>query len=139
MTGVIVDLDGELEAACGSEHRSALALVFVLCLAVGGSLVGRDGPVATQPYSSVSTQVLSLPPDTGQARLFTFPDRLANEASSPLIVLPVRVRATTGLAVDAARPGDERIITWTEAGTVYWLSSDSRDIADLLHLANSLR
>jgi len=136
---VIVDLDADLEAARGNEHRRALALVFVLCLAVGGSLVGRDGPVATQPYSSASTQVLSLPPNTGQARLFTFPDRLANEAAPPLIVLPVRVRSTTGLAVEAARPGDGRIITWTEAGTVYWLSSDSRDIADLLQLADSLR
>ncbi|TMC42498.1 MAG: hypothetical protein E6J23_11090 [Chloroflexi bacterium] len=136
---MIVDLDADLEAARGNEHRRALALVFVLCLAVGGSLVGRDGPVATQPYSSASTQVLSLPPNTGQARLFTFPDRLANEAAPPLIVLPVRVRSTTGLAVEAARPGDGRIITWTEAGTVYWLSSDSRDIADLLQLADSLR
>jgi hypothetical protein len=136
---VIVDLDVEVEAVSGSEHRRALALVFVLCLAVGGSLVGRDGPVATQPYSSATTQVLSLPPDAGRARLFTFPDRLANEGLSPLVVLPVRVRATTGLAWEAARPGDERFVTWTEAGTVYWLSSDSRDIADLLHLANSLR
>lgn len=82
---------------------------------------------------------LSLPPNTTDVQLEVFPDWLANEQLPPAQYTVVRVRAASGLAVDAARPGDQRIVTWTERGTVYWLLSDRRDIADLVRLADSLR
>jgi hypothetical protein len=82
---------------------------------------------------------LALPPNTADALLSFIPDRLANEALPPLKFIPVQVRKTPGLAVDAVRPGDYRMVTWTEHGNVYWLVSDRRDVADLLQLADSLR
>jgi hypothetical protein len=155
---VIVDLDGDLEAARGNEHRRAITLVFGLCLAVGSAGLGRDGPAGTtmegaEPYRTMifdragayvgraapAEKYLALPPNTADALLSFIPDRLANEALPPLKFIPVQVRKTPGLAVDAVRPGDYRMVTWTEHGNVYWLVSDRRDVADLLQLADSLR
>ena len=82
---------------------------------------------------------LSLPPNTTDVLLSIIPDRLANEALPALPFVPVRVRAVSGLAVEARRPGDYQMVTWTEGGNAYWLVSDRRDVADLLRLADSLR
>ena len=153
----IVDLDGELEPAPGQDRRRAMALVFTLCLAVGSAFLGRDGPVATQGISSpdpgwmfteasgawVGTApadgYLSLPPNTTDALLSSIPKRLASEALPPLQFVPIRIRAVSGLAVEARRPGDYQMVTWSEGGNVYWLVSDRWDVSDLLRLADSLR
>jgi hypothetical protein len=147
---VIVDLDGGPEVAPGRDRRRAMTLAFAMCLVIGGSVVGRDGPATTQAttmtiFSRDGTHVvaapsdeLSLPPNTADALLSFIPDRLANEALPALPFVPVRVRARSGLAVEARRPGDYQMITWTEGGRVYWLVSDRRDVADLLRLADSL-
>ena len=82
---------------------------------------------------------LSLPPNTTDVLLSFIPDRLANEGLPALPFVPVRVRAVSGLAVEARRPGDYQMVTWTEGGNAYWLVSDRRDIADLLRVADSLR
>ena len=82
---------------------------------------------------------LSLPANTTDVQLQVFPDWLANEQLPPLQYVPVRVRAGSGLAVEAARPGDPRILTWTERGAVYWLLSDSWGLDDLVRLADTLR
>lgn len=90
--------------------------------------------------------------------LFAFPDRLANEPLPNLGFVSVRVRGTEGLAVNLAEPppregtawiaSDSPMVTgqhakwmvlWTEAGTAYSLSSDGRDLPDLLRVAGSLR
>jgi hypothetical protein len=91
------------------------------------------------PAGTIFDRTLSLPPNTTDVQLQVFPDWLANEQLPPAHYTVVRVRAASGLAVDAVRPGDQRIVTWTERGTVYWLLSDRRDIADLVRLADSLR
>ena len=159
-SGVIVDLDGEPEPAPGRDRRRAMTLAFSLCLAIGSAGVGRDGPAATQPTEPLRVTVfssdgsflvaapadqwgplahLSLPANSPGVLLSWIPDRLANEALPPLPFVPVRVRAVPGLAVEGARDGDFRMVTWTERGNVYWLVSDHGDIGDLIHLADSLR
>lgn len=109
-----------------------------MCLAVGSGVVGRDGPVATVSVDSRAASAFAsvTPPDVV---LFTFPDRLANEPPPPLLWAPARIRSTEGLVTDARRPGDISIVTWTELGTVYWLSSDRRNAAQLVDIANNLR
>jgi hypothetical protein len=153
---VIIDLDGHVEAAPGRDRRRALTLAFTLCLAVGSATVGRDGPAATAPVEPPRTLFVSR--DTSDVVLFAFPDRLANEPLPNWGFLPVRVRGTEGLAVNLAEPparegvvwiaGDAPMVTgehtkWvvfrTEAGTAYSLSSESRDLSDLLRVAGSLR
>jgi hypothetical protein len=155
---VIVDLDGESDSTPGRDRRRAMTLAFVLCLAIGSAGLGRDGPVATAGAgvaipqtllifsrdgayvgTAPTDQQLSLPPNTTDVLLSFIPDRLANEALPALPFVPVRVRAASGLAVEARRPGDYRMITWTENGNAYWLVSAHREIADLVQLANSLR
>lgn len=121
----------------GHDRRRAVALAFALCLAVGSATVGRDGPEATAPVEP--PEMLSFSRDTSDVVLFAFPDRLANEPLMNLPFVPVRVRATEGLAVNMASPGQSWVVTWTERGTAYWLSSDRRDLSDLLRLAGSLR
>jgi hypothetical protein len=152
---VIIDLDGEPASSPGRDRRRALTLAFSLCLAIGSAGLGRDAPAATQATKPDTTmffsrggvyvgaapadQSLSLPPNTPDVLLSFIPDRLANEALPALAFVPVRVRAVAGLAVEARRPGDYQMVTWTEGGNTYWLVSDRRDIADLLRLADSLR
>ena len=150
---MIIDLDGEPESAPGRDRRRALTLAFALCLAIGSASLGRDGPASTNAeplrttmFDRDGTRVLtapasaelSLPPDATDVLLSAIPDRLANEAWSPLVFVPVRVRATAGLASEGLRPGDYRMLTWTELGNAYWLVSSHREIADLVQLADSL-
>jgi hypothetical protein len=111
--------------------------MFVLALAVTAILVGRDGPLATAPIGAAAT--LSLPAGTRDATLFTFPDRLANEPLTNLDFTVVPVRGTQGLAANLGSPGGAWVVTWTEGGTAYWLSSEHREIPDLVRLAGSLR
>ena len=130
-----------------------MALAFALCLAVGSAAVGRDGPEATVAVEPPRTLVLS---QHGDVVLFAFPDRLANEPLPNLPYVTVFVRGTEGFAVNTGEmfvrddikwisenPETSRVqgwlITWTEAGTVYSLSSESRDLSDLLRVAGSLR
>lgn len=123
-----------------------------MCLSVASAAVGRDGPLATAPVEPAHTLFLSR--DTSDAVLFGFPDRLANEPLPNLPYVTVSVRGTEGLAVNTAtavvrrakQPEPESpspvqgwLVTWTEGGTSYWLSSDHRDLSDLLRLAGSLR
>jgi len=156
---VIIEIDSGSDATPGRDRRRAIAIAFALCLAVGSAGLGRDGPVGirmegaanAEPYrplifdpggsyvGGAPAEHLALPPNTADALLSFIPDRLANEALPPLKFTPVHVRKTQGLAVDAVRPGDYRMVTWTENGNVYWLVSNRRDVADLLHLADSLR
>ena len=112
-------------------------LSFALCLAVGSAGVGRDGPLATAPIDPA--HVLALPPRTTDAQLFTMPDRLANEPLSNMEFIAVPVRGTQGLGARVGSPGGVWLVTWTEGGTAYWLSSDHRDLPDLVRLAGSLR
>jgi hypothetical protein len=154
-SAAIIDLDDGPESPPGRDRRRALMIAFALCLAVGSAGLGRDAPVATQAESPAATMIfdrggiyigvaptnhlLSLPPNTADVLLSSIPDRLANEALPALAFVPVRVRAASGLAVEARRPGDYQMVTWTEGGNVYWLVSDRRDVVDLLRLADSLR
>jgi hypothetical protein len=133
-----------------------MVLAFALCLAAGSASVGRDGPEATAPVEPLRTLIVSR--ETSDVVLFAFPDRLANEPLPNWGFLPVRVRGTEGLAVNLAESpprehvvwiaGDSPMVTgehprwvifWTEAGTAYSLSSDRRDLPDLLRVAGSLR
>jgi hypothetical protein len=161
---VIIEVDDP--TLVGQDRRRAMAVAFTLCLAVGSAFVGRDSPIALSgvsdseaesaptmmwvdrggsrwwgpaPAATVFGGTLSLPADTIDVQLQVFPDWLANEQLPPMQYVPVRVRAGSGLAVEAARPGDQRIVTWTELGTVYWLLSDSRGLDDLVRLADTLR
>jgi hypothetical protein len=133
----IIDLDAEPEPASGHDRGPAIALAFAMCLAVGSSAVGRDGPLATAPTDGA--HVLALPPRILDAHLFTMPDRLANEPLSNLEFVVVRVRGTQGLGARVGSPGGVWLVTWTEGGTAYWLSSERRDLPDLVRLAASLR
>jgi len=134
---VIIDLDGGPEVGAGGDRRRALTLAFAMCLVIGGSVVGRDGPLATAPIDQ--PHVLALPPRTSDAYLYAMPDRLANEPLSNLEFAAVSVRGTEGLAARIGSPGGVWVVTWTEGGTAYWLGSDHRDVPDLLRLAGSLR
>lgn len=152
--GVIIDLDGAPEVSPGRDRRRALTLAFAMCLAIASAGLGRDSPVATRTAESETTmffdrggvyigsapeQYLSLPPNTSDVLLSWIPERLTNEAFPPLQFVPVRVRAEAGLAFAGPRPGDYRMVTWTEGGNAYWLVSDRREISDLIRLADSLR
>ncbi len=124
-------------APAGHERRAAMVLGFALCLAVGAAFIGRDGPLATAPMATAA--MLSLPSGAPDATLFTFPDRLANEPLTNFDFAAVQVRGTQGLAAKVVSPGGVWVVTWTEGGTAYWLSSDRREIPDLVRLAGSLR
>ena len=131
-----------------------MVLAFALCLAVGSATVGRDGPEATAPVEP--PRLLTGWEETSDVVLFAFPDRLANEPLPNLNFVTVVVRGTQGLAVNTgqifvrddikwtageppANPVQGWLITWTEGGTAYSLSSDSRELSDLLRVAGSLR
>src|ERR671934_1496351 len=134
MTGdaVIVEIEGVPAAPPGHDRRRAIAIAFGLCLAVGAAGVGRDGPVATAPGDGQVAATLELGAPDNDIALFTFPDRLANEAMPQYGWVAVSVRGTTGLAIDAQRIGDGALLTWTERGTVYRLTSDHRPIDQLI-------
>ena len=134
-TSPVVELEGQPASSAARERHLATVLAFALCLAVGGALVARDGPAATAPR----VPPLTLPAGTTDVVLFTFPDRLANEAPPPFLTTLVHVRSTQGLAYIPAHGGDISMITWTEHGTDYWLISKTRDIFELVRLANTLR
>lgn len=163
-SGVIIEVDDP--TLVGEDRRRAVAVAFALCLAVGSAFVGRDSPLALSGVGNSETQsgptmmwvdrsgtrwwgpapaatvfggTLSLPADTTDVQLQVFPDWLANEQLPPMQFVPVRVRAASGLAVEAVRPGDPRIVMWTERGTVYWLLSDSWGLDALVRLADTLR
>jgi hypothetical protein len=156
--GVIIELDGAPDVPPGRDRRRSLTLAFAMCLAIASAGLGRDAPVAIRTEQPAATAVmvfsrdgstyvgpapvehyLSLPPNTGDVLLSWIPERLTNEAFPPLQFVPVRVRAAAGLAFAGPRPGDYRMVTWTEGGNAYWLVSDRREIADLVRLADSLR
>jgi hypothetical protein len=153
INGTVIDLDGQDVTPAGRDRRHAIALAFVMCLSVGGSVVGRDGPVATAPVEPPHLLILSR--DTSDAVLFAFPDRLANEPLPNLPYMTVVVRGTDGLAVNTGEvfvrddirwgrdpdllPVQGWLVTWTEDGTAYSLRSDRRDLSDLLRIAGSLR
>ncbi len=137
ISGAIVEIEGGSATAPGHDRRGAVALAFAMCLAVGSAGVGRDGPDATVPIEV--PHVLALPPQTVDAHLFTMPDRLANEPLSNLEFIAVPVRETEGLGARVGSPGGVWLVTWTEGGTAYWLSSEHRDLPDLVRLAGSLR
>jgi hypothetical protein len=99
-------------------------------------IFSRDGSTY---LGSAPDQYLSLPPNNSDVLLSWIPERLTNEAFPPLQFVPVRVRAVAGLAFAGPRPGDYRMVTWTEGGNAYWLVSDRREIADLVRLADTLR
>ena len=131
----VVELEGQSPSSAAYERRGAVVLAFALCLAVGGALTPRDGPAATAPR----VPELALPAGSTDVVLFTFPDRIANEAPPPFLTTVVHVRSTQGLAYIPAHGGDISMITWTEHGTDYWLISKTRDIFELVRLANTLR
>ena len=81
---------------------------------------------------------LALPPGVPDARLFTMPDRLTNEALTNRPFITVQIRGTQGLGLRVGSP-EGAWIMWTEGGTAYWLSSEHRDLADLVDLAGALR
>jgi len=140
MSGIsdaIVEIEGGAAAAPGHDRRSAVALAFAMCLAVGSAGVGRDGPVATAPTEPPAMLIISAP--ASDVAVFTFPDRLANEALPQLSWQIVQVRGTEGFAIVGQRPGEPSIVTWTEKGTVYRLSSDGRVPGQLIDLANTMR
>jgi hypothetical protein len=131
----VIELEGQAASSAAFERRRVTVLAFVLCLAVGGALLARDGPAATAPL----VPALVLPAGTTDVVLFTFPDRLANEAPPPFLTTVVDVRATQGLAYVPNHGGDIAMVTWTEHGTAYWLLSKTRDVYDLVRIANTLR
>jgi hypothetical protein len=146
--GTIIDLEAEDAAPAGQDRRRALVIAFAMFLAVGSAFAGQDG--ATGQAIPEPTLALQTTPHEGDSRdvpsgdmsdvvIFTFPDRLANEPPPPMAWVPIRVRNTAGLAVQAQRPGEISIVTWTELGTVYRLTSDRRHVDQLIDLADKLR
>jgi hypothetical protein len=139
-SGTVVDLDGEDAIPPGQDRRRAVALAFVMFLSVGSTAVSRDGPAATAPVEPPHLLIVS--PDVSDVVLFGFPDRLVNEPLPNLPYVTVVVRGTEGLALNTVSersPVKGWMVTWTEGGTAYSLSSDRRDLSDLLRVAGSLR
>ena len=126
---------GEPALPAGYDRRRALFLAGVLSLAVASAFLGRDGPIELAPPNPI----LALPAGLTDVVLFTFPDRLANEATPAYLNDVVPIRATEGLAYAPVHGGDLSMVTWTEHGTVYWLFSKQRDVIDLVRIANTLR
>src|SRR5256885_14588464 len=104
VSAVLIDLDGDVESAPGHDRRHAMALAFVLCLAIGSAGVGRDGPAATEArrpdsftlFSRDGTFVVaaaadqwgplphpSPPPNSPGVLLSWIPHRLPDEAAPP--------------------------------------------------------
>lgn len=136
-SGAVLDLDGQDAAPPGQDRRRAVFLGSLFALVLAGAFVGRDGPLATAPFEPAAT--LRLPPGTADATLFTFPDRLANEPLTNMTFVAVPIRSTEGLAAKVGSPGGVWLVTWTEGGTAYWLSSEHRELLDLVNLAGRLR
>jgi hypothetical protein len=137
-SGTVIDLSGEDATPSGQDRRRAIALAFAMCLAVGSAGVGRDGPIATAPLEAPRMLIISAP-QVSDVAVFTFPDRLANEAMPQLSWQTVQVRGTEGLAIEGQGVGATSVVTWTEKGTVYRLSSDRRLLGQLIDLANTMR
>src|SRR3989442_11215886 len=92
-TSPVVELEGQAASSAARERHLATVLAFALCVAVGGALVARDGPAETAPR----VPPLTLPAGTTDVRLFTLPDRLANEAPPPFLSTLAPVRPPQGL------------------------------------------
>ncbi|TMG57560.1 MAG: hypothetical protein E6H84_00450 [Chloroflexi bacterium] len=134
-TAAVIEIEGDDATPPGHDRRRALVVAFAMCLAVGSAFLGQDGPTATA--QSVEGPTLALQATApADIVLFGFPDRLANEPPPPLAWVPVQVRKTEGLAVYDQH--GISIVTWTELGTAYWLSSDRRHVDQLITIADSL-
>jgi len=134
-SAAVIDIAGESALPAGYDRRRALFLAGILSLAVASAFLGRDGPVELAPPNPI----LALPLGLTDVVLFTFPDRLANEAPPAYLRDVVPIRTTEGLAYVPAHGGDLAMVMWTERGTVYWLFSKQRDVIDLVRIANTLR
>lgn len=135
--GAIVELDGSQSSRIGQERRTAVAIAFALCLAIGAAAISRDKPAVLVQAQPV--RVLELPSGLSDVTLVAFPDRLANEPPPPLPFRTVRVRGTEGLAVATPGLGLVPTLYWTEGGFAYWLTSTNRDLHELIAIAESLR
>src|SRR5919201_4235403 len=127
--GLVVEIEAETETPPGHDRRRVLVIAFAMCLAVASAFLGQDGPGAQSARDPTLALPTAAPSDVV---LFTSPVPLANEPPPPLAWVPARVRTTEGLVTYARHPGEISILTWTELGTVYSLSSDRRNVDQLI-------
>ena len=146
MRGAIVDLERADPAARGHDRPIIIALLVTASLfaAFIGSV--RTGPAAAPQLRSVGVidssavqrgvvpRALQLPADYTNVELQAMPERLTNEASPASLRGVITVRGLPGVA-SVETPA---VISWSEAGIVYWLISPSRTTNDLIRIADEL-
>ena len=152
MRTAIVDLD----RASGRPTRSAHDRGIIAALAVASALfagavwLARPAappvpvPTAVFPDVNVSSAVvqrgtvlhpLALPPDAKNVDLGLLPERLANEAAPFEWRRVITVRGYAGVA-SVEGPA---VISWSEKGILYWLSSPTRSTDELIKIADDMR
>ena len=132
-------------ASVSGDRIAVTALVAASAAFALAVWVVRPSPVApvaatlsTPDTSAVQRGVilhaLRLPPGVASVDLEWMPERLTNEASPSSLRDVITVRGVPGLASVEA----PAVISWTEAGLVYWLISPTRSTIELIRLADDL-
>ena len=152
MRTAIVDLDREPGRARRSSHDRgvivglvAAGTVFALAVSLGRPTVApAPAPAAVLPDLNMSSAAvprgvvlhpLALPSDAKNVDLGLLPERLANEAAPQEWRRVISVRGIAGVASDEGLA----VISWSEKGIVYWISSPTRTTDELIKIADDMR
>jgi hypothetical protein len=150
MRTAIVDLDREPGRPTRSTHDRGVIAVLAAASAAFAVAVWLTSPAAppaapvTFPDVNVSSATvprgailhpLVLPPDAKNVDLGVLPERLANEAAPYEWRRVITVRGQPGVA-SVEGPA---VISWSERGIVYWISSPTRSTDELIKIADEMR
>jgi hypothetical protein len=159
MRTAIVDLDTDTSVprgASGRPRRSTYDRGVIAGLAAASTLFAAAvwlappaapsvaAPAGALPDVNVSSATvprgvvlhpLALPPDAKNVDLGILPERLANEAAPYQWRRVITVRGIPGVASAEGLA----LISWSEKGIVYWISSPSRTTEELIQIADDMR
>jgi hypothetical protein len=144
MPSVIVEL--ERGPSPGRRHDAPLIAALLIAASafavavwtVPALTTSAPAPVAAVDTSAVQRSVvlhaLQLPAGAADVDLEWMPERLTNEASPSSLRDVITVRGMPGVASVEA----PAVISWSEAGVVYWLISPTRSTSELIKIADLL-
>lgn len=152
MRTAIVDLDRELGRPARSTHDrgiiaglAAASTLFAVAVSLARPAAQPAAvPAAPLPELNMSSATvprgtvlhpLALPPDAKNVDLGILPERLANEAAPYQWRRVITVRGILGVASDEGIA----LISWSEKGIVYWISSPWRTTEELIKIADDMR
>jgi hypothetical protein len=120
---------------------TAVAAAALLAQQRGSEPAPAPAPTATpKPTGALlaprpQLSALALPSSVTDVQLSAFPDWLANEPPPASLRAVVAIRGTMGIASVEGLT----VVNWTEHGVSYRLESLSRNVSELVVLADSLR